>query len=174
MTKRLLPRWVTAIIGICVLALILAIVSNFIPIYRQWGFICENTGSRTGYCEWIFGVKTSEWYHRSTLESFLLAKYPTELKHKWTSYEGTGYNIFGKVNLRGHGRPGPILLMSSDLLDRYVSNLNETSKLDLYHLFQSQDKDRIEIEFQKMWDQLKEDTQQTNSPYSSPAAGSKR
>jgi len=82
-------------------------------------------------------------------------QHPQTLHHRWTSYTGTGYNIFGRQVLYGHGRPGAMLQISFDSLNAYVASLDDASKLELYHLFASDEQPRIEGEIRKIvrWSQ---------------------
>lgn len=80
--------------------------------------------------------------------------HPDELQHRWTSYAGTGKNIFGMVRLRGHGQPGPILLIRSETLDEHVRGLDDAGKKALYEVFRSGDADRIEREIDRIYRSL--------------------
>ncbi len=121
-----------------------------LSVCRDWAFICQNTGSRKGYREWFFGAQTGHWYRQSELELFMATRHPTLLRHKWTSYAGTGKNILGIPVLHGHGRPGPIVLLSPDLLDEHVHHLDEATKKALYDAFASADQDRIQKEVDRI------------------------
>ncbi len=105
--------------------------------YRCFGLICENTGSRKGYTELFFGVKVGQWYQKSMLEDFMRENHPDLLKHRWTSYAGTGYNCFGMRMLMAHGRPGAIKRIPSDLLDEWVQTSEPEEVLELYQLLTS-------------------------------------
>lgn len=124
-------------IGVAVIVFFLA--SYFLLIvqaYRDWAFICENTGSTKGHREWLFEKNTGHWYKKSALEDFMLEKYPDKLKHRWTSYKGTGKNILGQAMLRGHGRPGAISEIRI-FLDDWVKKNNPEDILELYELLAS-------------------------------------
>ena len=112
--------------------------------YRDWGFICENTGSRMSYREWFFGARTSEQYHASALEVFLRKEYPEKVQHRWTSYRGTGRSLIPGVVLRGHGSPGPILDLGQEMFDAYVNSLSSKQRLDLYDELCRGDEDVIQ------------------------------
>ena len=107
-----------------------------VQVYRDWAFICENTGSSKGYREWFFEIKTGHWYKKSGLEDFMLEKHHDRLKHRWTSYAGTGKNIFGQAILRAHGRPGAILGIRS-FLEYGLQNQKPEDILALYELLAS-------------------------------------
>ncbi len=109
--------------------------------YREWVFICENTGSYKGHIEWFFGQQTSYWYEKSALENFIQKNYPDiNIEHRWTSCSGTGRNIFGMALLYGHGRPGPIMDIPYGLLDEWIHTGEPERIRELYELLAS-DKD---------------------------------
>jgi len=130
-------RW-AAVAGAMVAVLAFLLVLTAFPICSDWAFICENTGSRKGYREWFLGLQTNKWYEESKLEDFVKKEYPNEFQHRWTSYQGTGRNIFGIAIVRRHGRPGPIL-MPIDWLNGYVDHLDPDQKKGLYDVFKSDD-----------------------------------
>ena len=130
-----------AVVAIFVAALIAA--TTFIA-YTDRSYICENTGSRKGCREWFFRTKTNEWYKKSELEEFLETKYPQRLRHRWTSYAGDGYSLIPGMISRGHGRPGPILMIDRVTLNEYVMELTDDQKLELYEVFSSADEDVVE------------------------------
>ncbi len=72
------------------------------------------------------------------------SKHPAEFQHDWVSYAGTGRNIFGGKTLRGHGRPGPIVLLRTELIDDYCRSASETEKRRLYDVFASGDREVIQ------------------------------
>jgi len=119
-------------------------VTTMLIAYTDRGYICENTGSRKGCREWFFGVKTNEWYAESELERFLKSTHPEVLRHRWTSYRGTGRSLIPFAESRGHGSPGPLLSPSSEMLDAYVRSLSSEQRLELYHIFSSAKEDRIQ------------------------------
>ena len=108
-------------------------------------YICENTGSRKGYREWFFGAHTNLWYRKSELERFMEVAHPILLKHRWTSYMGNGRSLIPFLVSRGHGRPGPILFLDSELLDEHVSSLSDIQRLELYQTFSNANKDSIRM-----------------------------
>jgi hypothetical protein len=88
-------------------------------LYHDWAYICENTGSRKGHRSWPLGFQTGAWYEQSALETFILKRYPAELKYRWTSYQRTGKDI---VNLPGsYDQPGPIAQLTTSVIDRYAA-----------------------------------------------------
>lgn len=115
-----------------VLALVLLVALVPFQTCRDWGFVDQNTGARKGYRQWFFGLRTGHWYHATALESFMRGKYPTELRQKWVSYQGTGRNILGEPSLFGHGRPGPIINLSPRVIDKYCEQASDLEKKQLY------------------------------------------
>ncbi len=70
-------------------------------------------------------------------------KHPAEFRQDWVSYMGTGRNVFGIATLHGHGRPGPIISLSPELIADYCGSASETDKRRLYDVFASGEKDKI-------------------------------
>jgi hypothetical protein len=108
-------------------------------------YICENTGSRKGHREWFFGAHTNPWYRKSELERFMEAKHPDLLKHRWTSYMGSGRSLIPLVQSCGHGRPGPIFFLDSNLLDNLVLSVADDQRLVLYRTFSEANKEAIQM-----------------------------
>ncbi len=98
-----------------------------VDVYRDCAYICEFTGSRKGCRRWILGLETRHWYKESELERFIKERFPNELDHHWTSYAGTGRNIFGSVVVRSHGSPGPV-----SRLGEYSGDASPTEMKHLY------------------------------------------
>jgi hypothetical protein len=98
-------------------------------------YICENTGSRKGYREWFFGAHTNLWYRKSELERFMEVAHPNLLKHRWTSYMGNGRSLIPFLVSRGHGRPGPILFLDSELLMSMFPHCRTFSELNCIRPF---------------------------------------
>ena len=96
---------------------------------------CEHTASRRSWTEWPFGIKTSEKYEASRIESHLLQT-GGNISHRWVSYQGTGKNLIGEPLLYGHGRPKGLfrLGLSSETLDAV---LGTTSSENLIHLYEA-------------------------------------
>lgn len=137
---------VLAVIALCCLA------AYGLQAYRDWAFICTNTGSRKGHREWFFGSETDQWYRQSALERFMRSKHPDDLRHQWVSYAGTGKNIFSMALLYGHGRPGPITLIRPELLDEHIGSLTDAEKRSLYDLLVSGDPDEIKKKIEQIVD----------------------
>jgi hypothetical protein len=111
----------------------------------DWAFICENTGSRYGYIQWRSGKQTGNWYKASPLEKFMKEKHPEKLQHRWTSYAGTGKDIFGKSLSWGHGFPGPIKYLDMRIMETYFAKISGTEKLQLYEEFASGDLEKAKL-----------------------------
>ena len=122
--------------------------------YRDWSFICENTGSRMGYREFWFGLRTGNWYRASEVEMFMRQKFPSELQHRWTSYAGTGRNIYGVKLLHGHGRPGPILQLKEEWLEEWFTPLPDNDKKAFYDLLTRDDDELIKNQVEEIVDDL--------------------
>ena len=121
-----------AVFGIVLITLL--IFSLLAVAYRDWAFVCENTGSRKGYREWFFGLQTGAWYEPTSVETFIIKEHPDALQHRWTSYAGTGKNIYGGKLLYGHGHPGVILQIPPDCLNSLFDPLPPPKKKAFYDL----------------------------------------
>jgi len=149
MSARRGPAFFIAVLLVVVAVMILGVMP--LEIYRDYAFICENTGSHKGYRQWRLGGRTQEWYSKSELEEFMLARHPTELKYRWTSYSGTGKNIFGQSIRFGHDFPTVgAVIMDQSWFDSYVVNLDDQAKLDLYRALASGNRSVVEIEEKKI------------------------
>jgi hypothetical protein len=148
-------------------AIVMFIVFLPFQVCRDWAFVCENTGSRKGYRVWFCGFETGHWYEKSNLEEFMETKYSDNLTHRWTSYAGTGKNVFGSAVLHGHGQPGPIVTIPYDVLNQYVSHIEDEKKKALYDLFTSNNKQRIAKEISMIWDQALNLPDEKNEPLDS-------
>lgn len=123
--------------------------------HRDYAFICENTGSHKGYRQWRLGWPTREWHRESHLEQFMRAQHPTELRYRWTSYAGTGKNLFGQAILFGHGQPQvDLVAMKQSWFDSYVDTLDDTAKLELYRVLASGNPSAIQAEEKKIEDAI--------------------
>lgn len=139
---------IVAIIVIAAMALVIPAVQ----VYRDWAFVDRNSGSRTGYRDWALGWRTGSWHRESAIETFMRSEYPTEFQQDWVSYAGTGRNIFGDAILAGHGRPGPIVLLKPEAIDRYCQTASRTEKRRFHDVFASGDSAKI----QELVDQISE------------------
>ena len=79
--------------------------------------------------------------------------YPSKLQQQWTSYQGTGRNIFGMAILHGHGRPGPIILLNDDILAVYIEKIDDSQKKALYELFASENEPAIDAKVTEIYAQ---------------------
>ncbi|MBN2476542.1 MAG: hypothetical protein JXB62_18150 [Pirellulales bacterium] len=131
---------ITAAVAVVVVAGVLPAVQ----VCRDWAYICENTGSRKGYRQWPFGLKTGEWYESSPLEQFLQSQEPGALVHRWTNYAGTGRNLWGGAMLLGHGRPGAVWGLDHETQRRWIERHDATEVRELYELLVSDDEAQIE------------------------------
>jgi hypothetical protein len=121
--------------------------------YRDWAFVCENTGSTKGYREWFFGSRTRHWNEPSSVEKFIQKKFPDQLEHRWASYAGTGFSITGGKRLHGHGRPGPIRKLRYDL-DAWFARQTDTEKKAFYDLMRSTNTVAIDAKIKSISDDI--------------------
>lgn len=124
--------------------------------YRDWGFVCNNTGSRKGYREWFFGTQTGHWYKPSPLETFMLTNAPGRLQYNWVSSMGTGHNIYGGKVLFGHGRPGPVMHFRHQEMAEWFALIDHREKLAFYDLLVSGNKEAISCKIDAIYDHLVE------------------
>ena len=129
---------------LAVAAIATALVVFNIQVCRDWAFICENTGSRKGYRQWIFGTKTGHWYKKSPLEEFISLQDPAALAHKWTSYAGTGKNVFGIPVLFGHSSPGAIYRLDHQIQSEWIASNPPEEVKKLYDLLVTGDQPAID------------------------------
>lgn len=139
------------VVGVILIVAVVILCALGLQTHRDYAFICENTGSHKGYRQWGFGWQAREWYRESHLEQFMRLQHPTELRHRWTSYSGTGKNILGQPIRFGHGRPqvGSVI-MDWTWFDSYVDTLDGAAKLDLYRVLVSGNRDAIATEEKKI------------------------
>lgn len=137
--------WKTAI-----LLLLLWTVSHG-TIYTEYGYFCEVTGSRKGHSKWAFGAEFNRWYHKSELEAFLEGSGGKGIEHRWTSYKGTGRDIFRRATYRGHGSPGPFFSVRKEFFDNYVQSLDDAGRRELHSLMVRGDEERMEERLQEIW-----------------------
>ncbi|MEX2243083.1 MAG: hypothetical protein WD716_04460 [Fimbriimonadaceae bacterium] len=125
--KGLLP-WVAGMLALGVLGLVLYEVS----LHTDRAYVCENTGSHIGFREWPNGARTRPWYRVSPLEEFMKKQYPGVMRHRWTSYAGTGKNVIGTPRSFGHGSPGAVLHLKDETAEAWIANHSETEVRALY------------------------------------------
>src|SRR4026207_2067124 len=103
--------WLAALVGVM---LLMAFLLQY-QVSTEWGFVCENTGSRHGYRDCRFGSRTAAWTNTSELESVLRRNYPQAVSNRWVSYNGTGRNVFGMAVVYGYGFPALVHIKPEDL-----------------------------------------------------------
>jgi len=139
---------------LAIISLIIFLLLPTVQVYRDWAFICENTGSRKGYRQWLFGLKTGHWYEKSPLEDFIQSEDPNALVYRWMSYAGTGKNIFGQTILYGHGRPGAIIKLDHEVLRMWIQKNDDETVRQFYDLLVSDDRKEIEKQVEDMWQEF--------------------
>lgn len=149
-----IPKGILIVTGAVVICIVIVLLLLPFQVCRDWAFICENTGSHKGYRQWIFGFETGHWYKKSPLEGFIQSNSPDVLIHRWTSYAGTGKNIFGMKLLFGHGRPGAIKKLDHGVLGQWIEKNDAEAVRKLYDLFVSDDQKAIEKKVTEIWDEF--------------------
>ena len=129
--------------GLVIFCLAVTLVLLPVQVCRDWAFICENTGSRQGYRQWPFGLKTGHWNKTSPLEDFIQSEAPDALVHRWTSCAGTGKNIFGRAILFGHGRPGAVIRLHNGILRMWIEKNDAATVRQFYDLLVSDDQEKL-------------------------------
>lgn len=137
-----------------IMCFVITFVLLTVHVYRDWTFICENTGSRKGYREWPFSLKTRHWYQKSPLEEFIQSEAPNALVYRWTSCTGTGKNIFGKAILYGHDSPGTIMQLTHDTQRKWIDHNDTETVRQLYELLVSDDQKKLEKRIMDIWKEV--------------------
>ena len=145
--------WSKALAAALVALIAIAAISP-LEVCTDRAFLCQNTGSTRGYCQWCIGVQSGRWYRESHLERFLRREYPSTLVNRWISCENIGRNLLGQPFVCRDSFPGPILQIQGGVFDRYVDSLDAQARLDLYHVLASGARDQVQSEVTKMWDQV--------------------
>lgn len=135
-------KWVFIVACLLVVVTLLPLAMGF-SVCRDWAFIDENTGSRKGYRQWCFGARTGHWYMPSSVETFMRSQHASDLTHRWTSYAGTGRNVFGAKGLYGHGRPGAILQLDQKRLNQWFEQQTPADQRAFYDLLVKSDQAAI-------------------------------
>ena len=145
----------------CVLAALVGsvLVVPVLQVCRDWGYICEYTGSRKGHRQWWLGIRTGTWHQESALETFIKRNYPSELDHHWTCYAGTGRNIFGMAQLYGHGRPGPIIHLPPYILAQYAGIATPNEKKRLYDVLKNGTEAEKAASTEAVWEKVLQEKQ---------------
>ncbi len=120
---------------------VLGLVMDRVSISTDYGYVCENTGSRYGYRVWWNGARARDWYRVSPLEEFMKAEFPGVLKHRWTSYNGTGKNFYGSSISFGHGAPGAALNLKDETARAWIAHHTKQEVRALYDTLASGDRD---------------------------------
>jgi hypothetical protein len=141
--------------GLVIFCLAVTLVLLPVQACRDWAFIYENSGSRQGYRQWPFGLKTGHWYKTSPLEDFIQSEAPGALVHRWTSYAGTGKNIFGMAILRGHGRPGAIMRLDHEIQRKWIEKNDAATVRQFYDLLVSDDQKKLEKRVMDIWEEVR-------------------
>lgn len=147
-------KGVLIVASVVIICLVITVLLITVPAYRDWAFICENTGSRKGYRQWLFGLETGHWYKESPLEEFIQSEVPDDLVYRWTSYAGTGKNIFGTAILHGHGRPGAITHLDHETLSKWTEKNDAATVRQLYDLLVSDNQKKIEKQVMDIWEEV--------------------
>jgi hypothetical protein len=121
-------------------------------VYRDWLFVCENTGAHMGYRQWFFGAHTRSWDQPTVVETFMDEHFPKDKEHRWALISVTGRSIFGARVFRERGKPGPIEGVSSKTLEKWFVALNDPEKRSFYDLLASGDQDAISRKLQTIYE----------------------
>ncbi|MBI9019386.1 MAG: hypothetical protein JEZ07_19225 [Phycisphaerae bacterium] len=146
--------WVVIVL---VVALLVSSLLCGVVVYTDRAFICQNTGSIKGYRQWQWGSSSGQWYRQSELEKFMKDKYPDRLEYDWSSYAGTGKNIFGTKTYRSHEHPRNRMFAPNTffgLLNDHVKGLDDQGRLELYEFFKTQDEKAIQAKLEQLVDEL--------------------
>jgi hypothetical protein len=100
-TRTRIAASVATILILCALCL----ASMTLIVCRDFAFICENTASRHGYREWIFGSRTGEWYQQSAIESFIQQEHPRSFSIAGHRTPGPGETFTEQVSFTVTGGP---------------------------------------------------------------------
>jgi hypothetical protein len=133
--RRLIIGYVLAVLG-CIGLLCLI---NWLPLYTENGWICQNSVSTKGHRVWLWGSQSNSWSLESSLQKTVSAEYPYHFENRWCQYMSTSYNILGKQVKTRPGQPGPVIYFVGRIwqLDEYVAPLNKAQCKELYDLFAS-------------------------------------
>lgn len=145
-------RRVTIIVAALVtLAVVFALLST-LTVCHDRAFVDRHTGSGKGFREWWFGLRTGQWYRESALERLVRAHRRPPPSSDWVSYAGTGRNLFGRSTETGHGIPGPIILLSPELLDEYCRGRDDAELIALHDTLVRGDSAEVQEAVEKILD----------------------
>lgn len=119
------------VVSLVTLAVVVTVLST-LTVCHDRAFVDRHTGSRKGFREWWFGLRTGEWHRQSLLERRVRANRRPPPTSDWVSYAGTGRNLLGRPMESGHGIPGPIILVSPEMLDEYCRTHDDAELLALH------------------------------------------
>ncbi|HSU56904.1 MAG TPA: hypothetical protein VLT36_22785, partial [Candidatus Dormibacteraeota bacterium] len=100
-------------------------------------------GSRKGHREWFFKGQSGQWYKESSVETFMRTNQPSAFQQHWTSYAGTGRDLFGRNISFGHGRPGHVLWLKLETINQYCDRGGDKEKRRIYDVLSSGDQNAI-------------------------------
>jgi len=149
-----ITKSILIVAGLVIFCLAITFVLFSVQAYRDWAFICENTGSHKGYRQWPFSLKTGHWYKTSPLEDFIQSEVPNALVHRWMSHAGTGKNIFGMTISYGHGRPGAITYLDHETLRKWMEKNDAATVRQLYNVLVSDDQKKLEKQVMDIWQEV--------------------
>jgi hypothetical protein len=134
--------WLKLVLMLIALAMV-ALFMVPVQVCKDCAFVDECTGSRKGYREWFFGAQSGHWYQESSVETFMRTNQPNVFQQRWTSYAGTGKNIFGMKISFGHGRPGYVLWLKPEDINRYCERNGDKAKRHMYDVLSSGNQNAI-------------------------------
>ena len=88
------------------------------------------------------------------MEDFIQSEAPDALVHRWTSFAGTGKNVFGKAILFGHGRPGAIIKLDHEVLRNWIQKNDAETVRQFYDLLVSDNQKEIEERVAEIWQEF--------------------
>ena len=165
MKSRQRTLWLL-LLAVVVLAVLAFPLFSF-QVCTDRAFVDETTGSRRGYREWLFGTHSGEWYKESALETFIRTNQPTLLRQRWTSFAGTGRNVFGGAISAGHGRPGAVLMLAPENIAEYCVRASEAEKRRLYDTLSAGDQPKIRQLASEVLEKLVDDMTRKTGPFPS-------
>jgi hypothetical protein len=140
-------------VGVLVLG-VLGLVMYDVRVYTDRAYICENTGSRSGFREWPNGARTRQWYRVSPLEEFMEKEYQGVMRHRWTSFAGTGKNLIGTPRSFGHGAPGAALNLKDAFAEAWIAHHSKQEVRALYDTLASGDRAAADAIVKKVNDEV--------------------
>ena len=142
-----------------VVSLVALAVLSTLTVCHDRAFVDRHTGSRKGFREWWFGLRTGEWHRQSLLERRVRANRRPPPTSDWVSYAGTGRNLLGRPLESGHGIPGPIILVSPEMLDEYCRTRDDAELLALHDTLVRDDSAEVQEEIGRILDWSTQETE---------------